>query len=126
MTLLAISPAANANMSADGCVRLVGRAGLEVMTGGGLAAVQHAKVPAVPLQLKATRADVGVGQSNCIRFTTPSLTRCTTPSHLRPDRGLRRPEMWEWWMKEAGLPLPEPELRSQHEDAAVEGAGACR
>ena len=43
MTLLPICPAANANLSADDCVRLVGRAGLAVMTGRGLAAVQHAE-----------------------------------------------------------------------------------
>ena len=90
MTLLAISPAANANMSADGCVRRVGRAGLKVRTGGGRAAVQHAKVPAVPLQLNPARADVGLSQSICTQFTTHSLTRCTTLSRLRPDRRLRR------------------------------------
>jgi hypothetical protein len=36
-----------------------------------------------------------VSQSICTQFTTPSLTRCTTPSRLRPDRGLRRAKMWE-------------------------------
>ena len=69
MTLLAIGLVANANMSADGFAQLVGRAGLEAMTDGGRAAVQHAKVPMAPLEIKPARADVGVGQSVCIQFT---------------------------------------------------------
>ena len=69
MTLLAISLAANANMPAENFVRLLGRAGLEVMAGSGLAAVQHAEVPTAPLQLKPARADVGVSQSIRIQFT---------------------------------------------------------
>ena len=75
MTLLAIALTANANMSADGFVRFVRRADLEAMTGNRLAAVLHAKVPMAPLEIKPAPADVGVGQSICIRFTTPSPAR---------------------------------------------------
>ena len=93
MTHLAIGLTANANMSAHGFAQLVGRADLKVRTGGGRAAVQHAKVSAAPLPLKPARAAVGVSQPGRIPFTTHSLPRCPTPSQLRPGRGLRRSVM---------------------------------
>ena len=42
------------------------------------------------------------------------------PGAQRGGRTLRQSKMCACLMEDAGLPLPEPELRSQHEGAAAE------